>query len=468
MVSLYNNIFTDFGISLIEKFLSENRHSSEKPSNDMLLKLLEFVLTLNEFEFNGEYFLQLFGTAIGTRVAPSYANLVVAIFENLYVYTYSKPALLWYRFIDDIFGYYDGTLDELQLFVKHLNSQVESLKFTLEYSETSISFLDVTVTKQKDNSICTDLFRKPTDARNYLMFDSAHPHSCKKGIPYGQFLRVRRICSTLEIYDKRALEMAQSFLARGYPQELVETAVIRARRRNRDELLASDPSPKTEKGNTFDSVFLIRTFTPGSDILGKIIESNAPILTKNPKFRDFDSVQIQKVFRRPKNLKDLLVRATVSTTVKHKESKRSFDKKCKSKATCRYCPQLDKTGRIKSTVSLREYQAKNNINCQSHNLIYCITCKSCGKQYVGQTGRRIIDRFQGHFGLVAKGDKSTLINDHFNKQDHNGIKDMIIHVLDFIHAGAKTDTALALRLRIEAAWIHRLQSAFPLGLNYLD
>ena len=134
----------------------------------MLIKLLEFVLTMNIFTFDSKNYLQIFGTAIGTKVAPSYANLVVAMFEELYVYTHAKPPLLWYRFIDDIFGVFVGPLSELESFVTYLNSKVSSLQFTLEWSLKQISFLDVLVIKQENNTICTDLFKKPTDARNYL------------------------------------------------------------------------------------------------------------------------------------------------------------------------------------------------------------------------------------------------------------------------------------------------------------
>ena len=39
-----------------------------------LIRLLEILLKCNIFEFNSELFLQLLGTAMGTRAAVSYAN----------------------------------------------------------------------------------------------------------------------------------------------------------------------------------------------------------------------------------------------------------------------------------------------------------------------------------------------------------------------------------------------------------
>ena len=95
----------------MEEFLNDHRAHNEKPSNEMLLKLLEFVLSMNNFEFNGEHFLQIFGTAIWTKVAPSYANLVMSFFEEKYVYTYILQMILWLRFTDDIFALWQHGLD---------------------------------------------------------------------------------------------------------------------------------------------------------------------------------------------------------------------------------------------------------------------------------------------------------------------------------------------------------------------
>ena len=113
------------------------------------------------------------------------------------------------------------------------------------------------VIKDKPRKIFLQIyFVKPTDARNYLHYSSAHPKSCKHGIPYSQFLRVRRICSDVKQFEHNAIEMARSFIIRGYPPGLIETAMIRARRQNRDDLLKPRVKPETIE-NRLDSVFLI-------------------------------------------------------------------------------------------------------------------------------------------------------------------------------------------------------------------
>jgi hypothetical protein len=56
------------------------------------------------------------------------------------------------------------------------------------------------------------------------------------------------------------------------------------------------------------------------------------------------------------------------------------------------------TQKIKKTskVTGETFQAKTNITCQSSNIIYCLICKHCGSQYVGQTLRKISERVLEH------------------------------------------------------------------------
>ena len=64
---------------------------------------------------------------------------------------------------------------------------------------------------------------------------------------------------------------------------------------------------------------------------------------------------------------------------------------------CRYCPLLNKSGKITCLITGLEHNCMNNISCRSSNLIYAIKCTRCGKQYVGQTMLRLKDRFVHHF-----------------------------------------------------------------------
>ena len=84
--------------------------------------------------------------------------------------------------------------EELQKFLEALNCYHSTIKFATEYSRTKISFLDVTVMK-KGNQLVTDLYVKPTDTHQYLHASLCRVSYCKKLIPFGQVLRLNRICS---------------------------------------------------------------------------------------------------------------------------------------------------------------------------------------------------------------------------------------------------------------------------------
>ena len=53
--------------------------------------------------------------------------------------------------------------------------------------------------------------------------------------------------------------------------------------------------------------------------------------------------------------------------------------------------------------------------------MYCITCTLCKKLYIGETGRRLGDRFREHLRDVEKDDKnaSKPVARHFNLPNHS-------------------------------------------------
>ena len=188
--------------------------------------MLDMGLTMNSFRFNDEFYLQTSGTAMGTRVAPTYANIFMSYFEEKHVYTYPERPLLWVRFIDDIFLIWEHGMDKLNQFINHLNSVHNTIKFSCDHSITRVNFLDTWVIKTPDGSIQTDLYNKPTDSNNYLRYTSAHPSHCKQGIPYWQFLRLRRICSEESSFVGRCIKKGRQLLRRGYPLQLLIEILI--------------------------------------------------------------------------------------------------------------------------------------------------------------------------------------------------------------------------------------------------
>lgn len=97
------------------------------------------ILGMNNLIFNDEHYLQIHGTAMGTRMAPSYANLFMAKFEQAIQNAPFKP-FVWWRYIDDIFMVWTEGQDNLETFINYLNSIHPTIKFIHEFS-TSYSLL---------------------------------------------------------------------------------------------------------------------------------------------------------------------------------------------------------------------------------------------------------------------------------------------------------------------------------------
>nr|XP_054749718.1 uncharacterized protein LOC129255387 [Lytechinus pictus] len=174
--SLYTNIPIDDGLRALRYFLERNA-PDDSPSVETLLRLAELVLRLSAFEFDGRYYKQHKGVAMGTKMDPSYACLFVGV-----------------------------------------------------------DFLDISISIE-DLGLSTDVFYKPTSSHSYLKYDSSHPAACKKAIPYSQMTRLRRICSDDARFKQRAAEMGDFFVKRGYPQELIQHSIQRSSVISQDEAL---------------------------------------------------------------------------------------------------------------------------------------------------------------------------------------------------------------------------------------
>ena len=241
--SLYTNIPNKEGIEACKSLLERERPGVLHPTNHSLIDLLMMMLAMNNFDFDEKHYLQVCATAMGTRVAPCYVNTFMGWFEDTFVYGYTPAPHLWKRYIDDIFVIWTNGNQTLATFVQHLNECMPSMKFEMEMSREKVCFLDVTVILNPNDSISTDLYTKPTDIHNYLYYRSAHPKHCRAGLPFSQFLRIKRICSDNNTFVDRCRDMSRHFIRANYPANIIKEAFNRVYPLDRLELLR--PKRKT-------------------------------------------------------------------------------------------------------------------------------------------------------------------------------------------------------------------------------
>ena len=165
---------------------------------------------------------------MGTKMVPSYANLFMADFEECFLTTQTLKPEIWWRFLDDIISLWIHGRAALEAFITALNSFHDTMKFTWDISEVEVTYLD-TRTYIEDSRLETDLYIKTRDKHQYLHIGSCHQKHTKSAIPYGQALRLQRICFEETNFDKHTEALVQHFQQRGYKSEEVRSAVERAK-----------------------------------------------------------------------------------------------------------------------------------------------------------------------------------------------------------------------------------------------
>ena len=69
---------------------------------------------LGSFEFDGQIWQQIRGTAMGTRMAQSYAGLFMGALERTLLEGAAVKPLVWLRYINDIYLVWSGSRESLE------------------------------------------------------------------------------------------------------------------------------------------------------------------------------------------------------------------------------------------------------------------------------------------------------------------------------------------------------------------
>ena len=432
VVGLYNNIPHKDGLEACRIFL-DRRQQQHPPTSD-IINLAELVLNLNSFAFEDSHYLQVHGTAMGTRMAPSYANLFMGNLEKKILDSApeGKLPLAYRRFIDDIFGIWLYGEAALLRFIAHANECHPDIQFTFSYGR-SVPYLDASVSI-KGEHLVTDLYTKPTDTHQYLLPSSDHPPHVHQNLPYGLAMRLHTIISEPETLESRLKELASFLSSRGYPAALMDRQFAAVKAIPRQKLLAKPK--KTQWNNRVPLVCTWSQRLPGPHAL---IDKLFPTLQATDRLLNVFQKPFVS-FRRSKNLKDLLVRTTPRYLGPPNQP---GTHPCKA-PRCKTCPL------VKTSDSLPLPCPPGHYTCTSTNVIYAITCTACTAVYIGETGCTLRERMTGHRYTVAH-NEDTPVADHFTQVDGTHHK-MRVAVL----AQAPDDTRL--RRILERRWIEKMKN----------
>ena len=147
---------------------------------------------------------------------------------------------------------------------------------------------------------------------------------------------------------------------------------------------------------------------PHNHAVKSIILNNFKLLQNDPETGRIFSQPPLISFKRDKNVGKVLVRSVLKTN----EQPGTF--KC-ARSRCKTCLFILNTSRI--------WRPKRSVKITDRFVIYCMARTLCNKLYIGETGRRLGDRFCEHLRDVEKNDKdaSKPVARHFNLPNHSKI-----------------------------------------------
>lgn len=484
--SLYTNITHERAISTFSRLFRD------RPNFVFLLDLLKYVLHNNVFSFDGTMYRQVCGLAMGTKLAPALATLVMAEVEEQFLTEQALKPSLWRRYIDDILLLWPHTKIDFQTFFSRLNDHTPKIKFTCNFSSTSVDFLDLTIYKNNNFSttgkLRTSIYYKPTNTFTYSHATSYwHPNTLKS-IALGECIRALRNTDNEKAYIKRKRALVQRLEARGYGPSTIRPLLALTFDR-RDALISlltkkrvDRPLPLRTRFFYFnghvnhlfkqcwkdiadDPVLPYLVPTPpfcafsNHKTLGKwFSHKRKKFASRCPDIKTRAEFSLLK-FNRPRPGRVLRqLRGIEHTTDNHSQSSntlRPTDHTCTNKR-CLVCPRLTHTKYLASKHTGKHFPLRQKLTCQTKGVVYVLACELCGKQYVGQTSSTLRHRFAQHKYNFTRAPMS--LYSHFLRFHRIKSLDVKIIIVESVPGPDE-------RLRREEWWINHLSTVIPHGLN---
>ena len=116
-------------------------------------------------------------------------------FETNFLKTKKLQPFVLFRYKDDVFFTWTHGKEELENFIKELNSFSDHIKFTFESNEENINYLDVNI-NLSNGHLMTNMYVK-TDRHQYSDYSLSHPDHVKRSIVYTQTLRAKGYAGAL-------------------------------------------------------------------------------------------------------------------------------------------------------------------------------------------------------------------------------------------------------------------------------
>lgn len=387
-----------------------------------------------------------------------------AVYSNSQLMSNIKEAE---RYIDDGAGFYVGSQRSFNSWLKSVNAALRPYGLLIDESTIKeinefAPFLDIQFCFDIHGQLQTDLFVKPTDARSYLNFHSAHPKHVFSGIVYSQCLRLRRIINDNGRLKVRIEELCSAFEKSEYPKKMLDkisTKVLNMERQLErtsvaDEGLASKP-------------ILIVSCHGTDEKLVKTIMASEEDLVKTESFKKLSKPIFQFVKKTGSNIGSKF--SVLKSIALGKKNGQTVP--CNNHKKCMCCILIG-TKNVDTVNGFPVPCAPGN--CKSKNCIYLCVCKLCHKPYFGRTIQWINRRMCGHregFYKVLDNEEVDESSDDYSLGLHLAREHGCVDRSDFnklFTVQIVENCSPSMLEKKEHMYIHKYKSLYPVGLNKVN
>ena len=192
-----------------------------------LRSLFTVATVQTHFLFNGSFYNQIDGVAMGSPLTPVLANLFIRHHEKQWLGNFPGSEILFYRrYVDDTFCLFHSEHDAI-LFFDYINSRHPNIRFTMEKeAQHKLPFLDVLVDNSDPNSLLTRVYRKKTFTGLLTNYFSFTPYSYKVGL-ITLFDRAYKINNTWLGLHEDLTNLMDILKKNLFPAHLIERVVNR-------------------------------------------------------------------------------------------------------------------------------------------------------------------------------------------------------------------------------------------------
>ena len=358
--ALFTSVPIDPALNIIKDLLVKDNTLKEKTVMEVedIILLLEFCLKNTYFSFQGQFYEQVEGAAMGSPVSPIVANLYMEYLEQKALSTAPNPPKFWGRYVDDTFVIHKEA--NKQSFLQHINSVDPAIRFTVEDNKEdgSIPFLDTIVKPEADGSLSITVYRKPTHTDQYLQWDSHHHLSAKFSVIQTLSHRASTVCSNPELLQKEKQHLRKALTKCNYPKWALDKVEKRLNRSTRQVNDGGNNSAQPANHGVQSKGHIVIPYTQG------LCESIKRICGR---------YGIQTHFKGGKTIKNLLV------SPKDKD------------------PMVNQSGAI------YRYQC-NNLGCDD--------------EYIGETSRTFGERYKEHLKAPSAIHHHSTLTGHTTNQNN--------------------------------------------------